>query len=121
MPPLDPAIPLEDIEHYLSAAERFMLHVSLADYLANEEKRAAVERVLEVAGDSLNKLIRIAPALAEQIPEHRSIIGFRNVLAHGYAELDHTKVYEVARYKAPELLLAVRRLLREADQSAAGS
>jgi uncharacterized protein YutE (UPF0331/DUF86 family) len=52
-----------------------------------------VERVLEVRGEALNQLYRIAPAVAEKIPHARDIIGFRNILAHGYAELDHTKVY----------------------------
>jgi uncharacterized protein with HEPN domain len=33
---------------------------------------------------------RIGAALA--IPPARDIIGFRNILAHGYAELDHKKV-----------------------------
>jgi uncharacterized protein with HEPN domain len=46
--------------------------------------------VLEVCGEALNQLYRIAPAVAEKIPHARDIIGFRNILAHGYAELDHS-------------------------------
>jgi hypothetical protein len=35
----------------------------------------------------------------------RDIIGFRNILAHGYAELDHNNVYNIALIDAPALLL----------------
>jgi hypothetical protein len=31
--------------------------------------------------------------VAESIPSARDIIGVRNILTHGYAELDHNKVY----------------------------
>jgi uncharacterized protein YutE (UPF0331/DUF86 family) len=47
--------------------------------------------VLEVCGGALNQLYRITPAVAEKIPHARDIIGFRNILAHGYAELDHSQ------------------------------
>ena len=42
----------------------------------------------------------------------RKIIGFRNILAHGYAGLDHTKVFGVVTQDAPELLRAVRAALQ---------
>jgi uncharacterized protein YutE (UPF0331/DUF86 family) len=40
-------------------------------------------------------------------------VGFRNVLAHGYAVLDHRIVYEAADAKAPDLLTTLERLLTE--------
>jgi uncharacterized protein with HEPN domain len=55
----------------------------------------------------------IAPAIADGIPHSRAIIGFRNILAHGYAELDHNKVYDIAITYAPELLVAVREALKD--------
>jgi uncharacterized protein with HEPN domain len=81
MPQRDPGVYLEDIEHSAAAAVRFTSGFSLEQYLAEEKTRAAVERVL---------------AVAETIPYARDIIGFRNILAHGYAELDHNKVYNIA-------------------------
>jgi uncharacterized protein with HEPN domain len=93
-------------------AIRFTTALSLEQYLADDKTRAAVERVLEVCGEALNQLYRIAPAVAEKIPHARDIIGFRNILAHGYAELDHSKVYNIAIAHAPALLLAVKEALR---------
>jgi uncharacterized protein with HEPN domain len=108
----DPGVYLEDIEHYAGLAISFTSTLSLEQYLADEKTRAAVERVLEVCGEAMNQLYRIAPAVAEKIPHAREIIGFRNILAHGYAELDHDKVYNIATDHAPALLLAVQEALK---------
>ena len=78
----------------LSNAElaiRFTTALSLEQYLEDDKTRAAVERVLEVCGEALNRLYLIAPAVAEKIPHVRDIIGFRNILAHGYAEWEDSR------------------------------
>ena len=111
MPQRDPGVYLEDIEHYAAAAVRFTSGFSLEQYLADEKTRAAVERVLEVCGEAMSSLYRVAPAVAETIPHARDI-GFRNILAPGYAELDHNKVYNIAIAHAPQLLLAVKEALK---------
>jgi uncharacterized protein with HEPN domain len=108
----DPGVYLEDIEHYAGLAIRFTTALSLEQYLTDAKTRAAVERVLEVCGEALNQLYRIAPAVASEDPACPDIIGFRNILAHGYAELDHTKVYNIAIAHAPALLRAVQEALK---------
>ncbi len=112
MRPRDPGVHLEDIEHYAAAVMRFTAGYSLDQYLADEKTRAAVERALEVCGEAMRKLRDIAPDIAKTIPHARDIIGFRNILAHGYAELDHRKVYSIATAHAPDLLSAVRVALK---------
>ncbi|MGH8211516.1 MAG: HepT-like ribonuclease domain-containing protein [Steroidobacteraceae bacterium] len=113
MPQRDPGVYLEDIEYYAEAGIRFIGDYSLEQYLADEKTRAAVERVLEICGEAMNGLYKAAPAIAGKIPHSRDIIGFRNILAHGYAEIDHRKVYDIAVRNAPELLNAVREALKE--------
>lgn len=54
-----------------------------------------MERVLEVCGEAMSNLYRVAPAIAETIPHARDIIGLRNILAHGYAELARHNVKEM--------------------------
>lgn len=112
MPQRDPGVYLEDIEYYADAAVRFISTYSLEQYLTDEKTRAAVERVLEICGEAMNGLYKVAPAIAEKIPHARDIIGFRNILAHGYAEIDHNKVYDIAVKHAPELLAAVKDALK---------
>lgn len=82
----DPGVYLEDIEHYAALATRFIAGYNLDQYLADEKTRAAMERVLEICGEAMNNLAKTAPNLADSIPHSRAIIGFRNILAHGYAE-----------------------------------
>lgn len=108
----DPGVYLEDIEYYATAAVRFMSGYNLDRYLADEKTQAAVERVLEICGEAMNNLRKVAPDIAESIPHSHAIIGFRNILAHGYAEIDQNKVYDIAVKHAPELLAAVKNALR---------
>jgi uncharacterized protein with HEPN domain len=109
----DPGVYLEDVEYYASAAVRFIAGYSFDQYLEDEKTRAAVERVLELCGEAMSNLDKVAPAVAAGIPHYRAIIGFRNILAHGYAELDHNKVYDIAATHAPELVDAVRKMLKD--------
>ena len=68
MPQRDPGVYLEDIEHYADAAVRFVTHYSLDQYLADEKTRAAVEHVLEICGEAMNALYKVAPGVAGKIP-----------------------------------------------------
>lgn len=112
MPQRDPGVYLEDIQYNAAAAIRFAAGYSREQYLADEKTRAAVERTLEICGEALKKLENLAPEIAGNIPHSREIIGFRNILAHGYADIDHAKVYSVVKNDAPTLLSAVRDALK---------
>jgi uncharacterized protein with HEPN domain len=41
------------------------------------------------------------------------IVAFRNVLAHGYATLDHSRVFDAATTKVPTLSAAISKLLED--------
>lgn len=114
----DPGVYLEDIEHYAAAAIRYLGGCSLAQYQADDKTRAAVERALEITGEAMRKLAEHAPEVAARIPHSREIIGFRNVLAHGYADVDDEKVYKIAADNAPALLAAVRDVLKDFPEPA---
>lgn len=73
--------------------------------------KSAVERQFEIIGEALNALSKIAPEMAETIPELRRIVAFRNVLIHGYATVDDRLVWGVVEGKLPLLRDAVTRLL----------
>lgn len=102
---------LFDIEQAISRLERFTKDRDFADYQRDDMLRAAVERQFEIIGEALAKLAKIAPELAARIPEHRRIIAFRNLLIHGYAEVDHRLVWDILQSKLPGLRAAVASLL----------
>lgn len=91
----------------------FLQDRSMEAYLADDYYQSAVERQLEIAGDAPAQLRKLDPALFARITDGALIVAFRNVLAHGYATLDHQRVFEAARIKAPDLLETLERLLAE--------
>ena len=48
-----------------------------------------MERQLEIVREALNLLSRVVSATAAAIPDLPRIVGFRNVLIHGYASVDN--------------------------------
>ena len=86
---------------------------SLSDYLADDLCQSAVERQLEIAGEALGQLRKIDAVLFGKIPDGDLVVAFRNVLAHGYATLDHRRVYEIASIRAGELLKTLETLLSQ--------
>ncbi len=73
--------------------------------------RSALERELQIIGEAMLQLDRVSPETAEKISEHRNIIGFRNVLVHGYDSLDPGTVWNVVEAKLGVLLKQAKELL----------
>ena len=62
-----------------------------------------MERQFEIIGEALNRLSKEAPDLARRVPDLRKIVGFRNVLIHGYAVIDDGRVWEIVTTLLPPL------------------
>lgn len=77
--------------------------------------RSAVERQVEIAGEALNQLSRIDANLAARVPELANIVGFRNVLVHGYAAVDDARVWDVVEDDVPTLRSVLTGLLEELE------
>ena len=108
-----PDVYLELALRALERVPRYLAGRTMEAYLADDLCRSAVERQLEVSGDALGQLRKLAPDLFARIPEGPLIVAFRNVLAHGYATLDHRRVYDAATTKVAALMSAIQDLLDE--------
>jgi uncharacterized protein with HEPN domain len=84
---------------------------SFADFDRDIVLRSAVERQFEIVGEALAQLARIDAAMAQQVPDLRQIIGFRNVLIHGCATVDPARVWRVIADNLPPLRAALAALL----------
>ncbi len=84
--------------------------MSETEFLADKKTQRATERSFEIVGEALSRLAREYPELATRVPEHRRVIDFRNVLAHGYDDVDPRLVFGLARTRLPDLLAALRAL-----------
>lgn len=110
---LESAKLLEDIRVATSDALEMAAGRSYDDYLANKQLRYAVERCFEIAGEALSQLNKLDPAIAQKITDWRAIIGFRNVLIHGYAVVHHDKTWDIITTELPTLLREVTEMLSE--------
>ena len=83
------------------------------DYKNNRVFRSALERELQIIGEAMLQLDHMSPEMIEKISEHRSIIGFRHVLVHGYDSLDPDTVWNVIETKIALLLEQAKELLQQ--------
>lgn len=102
---------LYDIQQAASRIAEFTSGKRLENYRADPMLRSAVERQFEIIGEALAQLAKIDPALVQRISEHRRIIAFRNILIHGYAEVDDRLVWDIIESKLPILLSETETLL----------
>ncbi len=87
---------------------------TLDDYRANAMLRSAVERQFEIIGEALAQLARLDEKIVARVSEHSRIIAFRNILIHGYADIDERLVWDIVQAKLPVLRQEIERLLNEA-------
>lgn len=114
--PREPEKYLHDIWVAGSRVQQFVHGKTYDDYLKDELLRAGVERQFEIMGEALNQLAKISPHIAESIPEYRRIISFRNILIHGYADVDNALVWGVVESKLPALMHSVSNILHAKGQ-----
>ncbi len=105
---------LWDARQAADRIDRFTSGKSFADYSADEQLRSACERQFEIIGEALNQLARIDPGAASTIPDLPRIVGFRNVLIHGYATVDDRLVWGVIVGNLQPLRATLARLLEQA-------
>ena len=93
---------------------RYTDGVTLDEFAANDEKRAAVERQVFVIGEAAACLPDEWKQRRPEVP-WRKIVGLRNVLAHGYWVIDVDELRDVARNKVPEFVATLRPVLNHTD------
>ncbi|MBI3959620.1 MAG: DUF86 domain-containing protein [Chloroflexi bacterium] len=99
-----------DIQEAGQAVQRFVRGKSFAVYQLDDMLRSAVERKFEIIGEALNRLRDVDEEILEEITDYRKIIGFRNILAHGYDTVSDEIVWEIIVHNLPVLLQDVEGL-----------
>ncbi|MEP6561180.1 MAG: HepT-like ribonuclease domain-containing protein, partial [Nakamurella sp.] len=87
--------------------------LTAASYAADELRKSAVERQLEIIGEALNRLRRADPEVAQRIPDISRIVGLRNILAHGYLVVVDVVLGSAVSERMPALLTVVENMLDE--------
>ena len=111
----DPKERLRDILEATAAIERY-LGRDKAAFEQDELLQTWFLRHLQIIGEAARSLPEEVRALAPDIPWPK-IIGMRNVLVHGYFEIDTDIVWEAASRDVPALRPGVERLLGGLEQA----
>jgi uncharacterized protein with HEPN domain len=104
---------LHDIARAAREIQEFTAGMEFPEFQARRVVQAAVERKFEIIGEALNRLKRTNPPVLARISNSPRIIGFRNVIAHGYDVVDVEMVWEAVSDHLPVLVTEVDQLLRE--------
>lgn len=111
MRPRDPQVALDDAVRAGETIEGFLAGRTLEEYETDRLLSSAVERQFEIVGEALGRALRVDASIGETLPEASEVIGFRDVLAHGYDAVSDRLVWSLAHDRLPGLLVHVRRLL----------
>jgi uncharacterized protein with HEPN domain len=104
---------LKDIVHW---GDRLAVHLdgmSEQAFLEDARTQDAVARCLECIGEASRQVV--ASGEARQLPGIEFVEAYwtRNRIAHGYYDLNQSRVWATATQSAPNLVSHVRRVLKE--------
>ena len=61
-------------------------------------------------GEALNQLSKVDYSTVYKISDYRQVISFRNVLIHGYADIDDRLVWNIIETKLPTLIQEINEI-----------
>lgn len=100
-----------DAKSAADAIASFAANRTFENYRSDLLLRSAVERQFEIIGEAPNRLSRVSPDLAAQIPDLGRMVAFRNILIHGYAVVDDEIVWRAIHENLPTLQAKLAELL----------
>ncbi len=106
---------LFDIQQAARLLDQFTTGKSVDDYVNDPLLQSAVERQFEIIGEATRKLEKLDSSVIAHISDHRKLINFRNILIHGYAEVDDYLVWDLLQHKLPILVQEIEVLFDQND------
>lgn len=99
----DDRLLLEDMLEHARLACEAAHGRSRADLDSDPVFRAACERFVEIVGEAASNVCEEFRAAHAEIP-WRQIVGTRNILAHGYAQIDLDILWDIIAVNLPDLI-----------------
>lgn len=91
---------------------KFTKGLDFSNYSKDKMVQKAVEREFEIIGEALNRIKKINPEILKDISEYHRIIGFRNILVHGYDIIDEKLVWDAIKIHLPILAKEIKKLIQ---------
>lgn len=104
---------LYDIQRAALLIAEFTASKTFADYERDAMLRAAVEREFVIIGEAVSRLASADQEMANNISEYQRMIAFRNILVHGYADVDNGLVWNIVEANLPKLIRTINVLLEQ--------
>ncbi len=105
---------LHDVITACDLVAKFSSGKTFSEYQSNEMLCAAVEREFIIVGEALMQARKLDPEIVGTITAVVKIIGFRNVLVHGYGIIQPATVWSVKEKDMAVLRREVQALLATA-------
>ena len=86
------------------AIQGFVQGKTFEDYCFDDLLSSAIERKFAIIGEALNRTRKKHPGDLETIGEYPAIIGFRNILVHGYDHVEDSAVWGIVIQDLPKLV-----------------
>ena len=125
----DSGLLLERLQSVLTALERIPRRCAgisqPSDFLASDagiDRMDAICMILIAAGEEFKKIDRQTEGkLFARYPqvEWRAAIGLRDVLAHGYFDVDTEQLYAICTDRIPQLIETVKTIIEDIEHGAA--
>lgn len=103
---------LQDVLDAIRRTRSFTKGKTFENYESDDLLRSGVERQFEIIGEALRQLSDQDPDTAKGITDCRRILAFRNILIHGYAQVDDRLVWDVLTTRIGPLEAQVSVLLK---------
>ncbi len=94
---------IESIEEYLGEKRDFF------EYQNNKLLRRGVEREIEIIGEAMNKILKLAPDI--KIENARRIVDARNWVIHGYDKVDDVVIWGIIVKHLPNLNIEISAII----------
>ena len=107
---------LRDALSSADTLQRNIADFSYDEMIQDDWLLGAVERRLEVIGESLRRVRAAQPEIELEFPEIHQWVALRNVVAHDYDDLDHEIIWDSATVQVTFLIQMLRQLLGESKE-----
>lgn len=105
---------LNDMREFAVRAVRFVGDRAASDIAADDTISLALVRAVQIVGEAARKIPEETRQRAPEIA-WRQAVAIRNILVHGYRDIDYEIVVDTVRHDFPGLIEAVERLLTEEE------
>ena len=110
----EPAKLLYDVAEACREIELFSTGQTRSSVLGNRGLQLALQKLVEIEGETLNHLSKLDHDMALRVPDLRQYVDLGNRMSHEYDSVDYAIFWEVVQQQIPYLYEAVILLLEEA-------